>query len=128
GSVIPDDSLAFFAAWQHQAEQFSATIRASGARLYWVSPPPIASGVDQHAQRIFDNERRIAGDHVLESGKVLTDARGSETMFKVTCGRVRTIRTPDTVHLTDDGARLYGQQIAHDLSADLGLLASAQPC
>jgi hypothetical protein len=59
---------------------------------------------------------------------VLTDAHGTETMHKQTCGRIRTIRTQDIVHLTEDGARLYGQQIAHDLSADLGVLTSAQPC
>jgi hypothetical protein len=34
----------------------------------------------------------------------------------------RAIRTSidGGVHLTADGARIYGQQIAHDLTADLG--------
>src|SRR5207245_5483809 len=32
------------------------------------------------------------------------------------------------VHLSGDGARIYGEQIAHDLSAALGLLTSPRPC
>ena len=32
------------------------------------------------------------------------------------------------MHLSGDGARIYGEQIAHDLSAALGLLTSPRPC
>jgi hypothetical protein len=49
-------------------------------------------------------------------------------MTKETCGKRRVIRTDDRIHLTDDGARVYGQQIAHDLTADLGILTTPRPC
>jgi hypothetical protein len=48
---------------------------------------------------------------------------------KKSCGQPRRLRSVfDGVHLSDDGARIYGQQIAHDLSAQLGLLTSPKPC
>jgi hypothetical protein len=34
----------------------------------------------------------------------------------------------DAVHLTDDGARIYGQTIAHDFSAERGVLTAPKPC
>jgi hypothetical protein len=49
-------------------------------------------------------------------------------MAKKTCGRPRTIRTPEQIHLTPDGARIYGQQIAHDFTAQLGMVPTPQPC
>jgi hypothetical protein len=38
------------------------------------------------------------------------------------------LRTPDGVHLTEDGARIYGQEIAHELTAGLGIFTAPQPC
>jgi lysophospholipase L1-like esterase len=35
---------------------------------------------------------------------------------------------PNGVHLTPDGARIYGDEIAHQLAEQLGLLASPKPC
>src|SRR5262249_12984389 len=76
GAVIADDSPAFFAAWQRRAEQLSAEVRASGARMYWVSPPPISLPPLAHAQRLFDGYRTIRGDHFLEAGSVLAGSNG----------------------------------------------------
>ncbi len=128
GAVIEDDTPAFFRAWQARAVQLSAEVRAAHARMYWVSPPPIDVAPLRHAQRLFDGYRTIPGDHTLPSGQVLTGAHGSEVMTKDTCGHVRVVRTSDRVHLTFDGARVYGQQIAHDLTADLGVLTAPRPC
>ena len=70
----------------------------------------------------------IHGDHFLFSGRVLAGPHGNEVIAKQTCGRRREIRVSDGVHLTYDGGRIYGQQIAHDLTADLGILTTPQPC
>ena len=96
--------------------------------MYWVSPPPIASGGLRHAPRLFAGYQTIADDHVLDAGGSLAGPNGSETATKTTCGHVRVIRNADGVHLTDDGARIYGQQVAHDLGADLGVLTAPKPC
>jgi hypothetical protein len=128
GKRIVIDTPEFFAAWQQRAEQLSRVVRESGAKLYWVSPPPIARPPLSHAQRLFEGYKTIEGDHSLNAGESLAGANSTEVADKVTCGRRRTIRTWDGTHLTDDGARIYGQTIAHDLSADLGVLTAPRPC
>jgi hypothetical protein len=126
GNPIEVDTPAFFAAWQHRAEELSDIVRAAGAQMYWVSPPPIT--LLPRATRLYDGYRTIDGDHFLDSGSVLA-RHGKEIAWLRTCGLVRVVRSPtDTVHLTDDGARIYGQQIAHDLTAHLGILATPRPC
>jgi hypothetical protein len=77
---------------------------------------------------LFDGYRKIPGDHVLDAGAALAGPGNSETLAKETCGQVREIRSPDGIHLTDDGARIYGQAIAHELSADVGLFTTPKPC
>src|SRR5436190_749505 len=117
GQPIGLGTPAFFAAWQRRAVALSTVVRSTGARMYWVSPPPIALPPLNNAQRLFDGYRRIRGVHVLDSGRILAGSHGKEVPAKTTCGRRRIVRsTLDAVHLTDDGARIYGQQIAHDLS------------
>jgi hypothetical protein len=129
GTPIADDSPPFFAAWQQRAQLLSNEVRAAGAQMYWVSPPPIARPPLSHAQQLFDGYRTIPGDHVLDSGSVLAGPNGDAAMTKETCGSARIIRSViDGVHLSDDGARLYGQQIAHDFTARLGLLTTPKPC
>jgi hypothetical protein len=128
GAPIKAGTPAFFRAWQQRAEQLSAEVRAGHAEMYWVSPPPITAPALKDTSRLFDGYRTIAGDHFLFSGHVLAGPNGGLTMTKVTCGHRRAIRTPDRVHLTEDGARIYGQQIAHDFSADNGVLTAPQPC
>jgi hypothetical protein len=129
GQLVADNSPAFFDAWEQQARQLSAEVRAGGAQMYWVSPPPITLPPLNQAQRLFDGYRLIPGDHFLDSGSALAGPNGRDVMAKLTCGKVRIVRSVvDAVHLSNDGARLYGQQIAHDLTAQLGLLTTPKPC
>jgi hypothetical protein len=128
GAVVKDNTPAFYREWQAHARLLSAEVRAAHARLYWVSPPPITYPPLSHADQLFDGYRTISGDHFLSSGRVLAGPNDSEVMSKRTCGRTRVIRASDRIHLTDDGARIYGQQIAHDLTADLGILPTPLPC
>jgi hypothetical protein len=128
GNIIEDDTPEFFRAWQARAELLSAEVHAAHASMYWVSPPPITERPLRHAAVLFNAYRTIRGDHFLFSGRVLEGPNGSEPMAKETCGSRRVIRTPERVHLTADGARIYGQQIAHDLSADLGIITAPRPC
>lgn len=128
GRRIVIDTPAFFTAWQQRAEALSRVVRESGAKLYWISPPPIALPPLSHAQRLFDGYATIPGDHTLNAGASLAGGDGKEITNTITCGSRRTIRTFDGTHLTPDGARIYGQSIAHELSADLGVLTSPKPC
>src|SRR5262249_18969794 len=126
---IAVDTPAFFSAWQARARELSQIVHAGHASMYWVSPPPISISVLAHAQRLYDGDRTISGDHFVDAGRVLSGKHDSTLATKETCHRRRAIRSPiDGVHLTDDGARIYGQQIAHDLSARLGVLTAPRPC
>ena len=128
GAPLKAGTPAFFRAWQQRAKVLSADVRAAHAEMYWVSPPPITDPALSYNRRLFDGYRTIAGDHFLFSGRSLTGPNGGLTMTKVTCGHKRVIRTPERVHLTADGARIYGQQIAHDFSENIGVLVAPEPC
>jgi hypothetical protein len=128
GAVIAVDTPAFYRAWQDRAKQLSAVVHEEHASMYWVRPPPITDPSLSHAGRLYTGYQTIQADHFLSSGRVLTGPHGSEVMTKQTCGRKRVIRTDDRIHLTDDGARIYGQQIAHDLTARFGILTTPRPC
>lgn len=128
GHVIQLGTPEFLRAWQARAETLSAVVNAAHTKMYWVSPPPITDHLLKDATRLFDGYRTISGDHFLFSGRVLAGPNGQVEMQKNTCGHLRTVRTPERVHLTADGARIYGQQIAHDFSADIGILTAPQPC
>jgi hypothetical protein len=129
GRVIADNSPEFFSLWQQRAVQLSTEIRSAGASMYWVSPPPISSPLLNHAQRLFDGYRSIPEDHTIEAGSILAGPGGQEVLYKLTCGRVELVRTlVDGVHLTNEGARLYGQEIAHQFTAQTGVLTSPKPC
>jgi hypothetical protein len=127
-SRIKEGSPEFFRAWQRRAEQLSAVVHAAGAEMYWVSPPPISVPPLSHAARVYAGYQTIPGDHFLDSGEVLAGPDDREVIAKKTCGRPRTIRTPERIHLTPDGARIYGQQIAHDFTAQLGIVTAPKPC
>jgi len=128
GRIIVDNSPEFFQAWQERARELSAAVHAAHAQLYWVEPPALDYPDLNHAARLFAGYRTIPGDHGLMSGGVLDGPHGSFVMKKRTCGHEKVIRTLDHIHLTFDGARIYGQQIAHDFTARLGILTTPQPC
>lgn len=128
GAVIEAGTAAFYKAWRDRAAVLSAEVHAAHARMYWVSPPPITEPSLSHAARLFAGYRTLPGDHFLSSGRVLTGPHDSVLMEKNTCGHRRVIRNADRIHLTGDGARLYGQQIAHDLTAGWGILTAPRPC
>jgi hypothetical protein len=128
GKPIEPGTPEFFRAWQQRAEELSAVVHAGHAQMYWVSPPPITKPTLKYTQKLYDGYKTIKGDHFLSSGRALTGPNGTVITTKETCGHRVVIRADDRVHLTDDGARIYGQQIAHDFSADNGLFTSPKPC
>jgi hypothetical protein len=126
--TVPRNSPAFFAAWQKRAIELSDEVHAGGGQMYWVSPPPIQSPLANHAGQIFDGDESIKGDHTIDAGSILAGLNGQEVPSKATCGTTDVVRTADQVHLTDEGARIYGQEIAHLFTSQTGLLTSPKPC
>jgi hypothetical protein len=71
----------------------------------------------------------IPGSKTLNAGPVLAGPGGKEALALNTCSKSEVVRTlPDGIHLTDEGARIYGEEIAHLLTDDTGLLVSPKPC
>jgi hypothetical protein len=128
GNVIAKDTPAFRTAWQARAEQLSHVVRQAGADMYWVSPPPFAFPPFQGAAALYAGYRTISGDHFLDAGRSLADAHGREVASTTTCGARRVVRAEDVAHLTDDGARIYGQTIARDFGRSVGPRTSPKPC
>ena len=129
GTAVADGSPEFFALWQRTAALLSQQVQASGATMYWVSPPPISAPVLDHAQQLFDGYTAIPGVRILNAGPVLAAPGGKETLAVRTCGKSEVVRAwPDGIHLTDQGARIYGEEIAHLLTDQTGLLVSPKPC
>ncbi len=128
GRVVADNSPEFFTLWQEHAVELSNEVRSAGATMYWVSPPPIRSPLLNHARRLYEGYASIPGDHTLDAGNILAGAAGQEVLTKTTCGKTVLIRTPDRIHLTADGGRIYGEEIAHLFTAQTGLLTSPKPC
>ncbi len=53
---------------------------------------------------------------------------GREVLAVKTCGKQEVVRTPpDGIHLTDQGARIYGEEIANLLAGQTGLLVGPKP-
>ena len=77
GRVILKDTPEFVAAWQARAQELSKVVRESGATIYWVSPPPFAFPPFQSAARLYAGYTTIAGDHAIDAGPSLADARGA---------------------------------------------------
>ncbi len=125
--TVPRNSPAFFAAWQQRAIMLSNEVRAGGAQMYWVSPPPIQSPLANHAQQIFQGDQTIAGDRTIDAGasSPVPRARGSE-QGHLWDDRRCPDRRSGAPH--GEGARIYGQEIAHLFTSQTGFLTSPKPC
>lgn len=129
GTAIADVSPAFFSLWQQTATRLSKEVQAAGATMDWVSPPPITAPVLAHARQLFLGYTSIPGVKILNAGPVLAAPGGKEALAIRTCGNWEVVRTlPDGIHLTDQGAKIYGEEIADLLTDDTGLLVSPERC
>jgi hypothetical protein len=128
GQPILRDTPEFRTAYVARAAALSKAVHAAGASMYWVSPPPFAFPPFQQAGLLFQGYAKLPGDHIVDAGGSLADPGNKEVVIKSTCGRKEFVRASDIAHLTPDGARIYGQTIAHNLTAQLGLLTTPRPC
>jgi hypothetical protein len=123
GNPVQVDTPIFFDLWRARAAELSRRVRDSGARLFWVEPPPMSS---DRAAQLFAGYRTL-GDSTLPSGRVLGGDAGQWVEEKPACG-AEPLRTPDSVHLTDLGVQVFARELAHDLAVTLHLSPVAPPC
>ena len=129
GTSVADCSPGFLLLWEQAAAHLSEMVQATGATMYWVSPPPSALRSWITLSSSSWVTARSPGVKVLNAGPVLAAPDGKEVLAVNTCGKQEVVRTPpDGIHLADQGARIYGQEIAHLLTDQTGLLVSPKPC
>ena len=129
--TITPDSDEFFAAWQAAAAELQQVFLDSGARVYWLSSPPLRNADTnigaQRPIRVNLGYQRLAaeipGVEYLDTGQVLAGLDGTFLEFLTPpCGNepVRA-RSADGVHLDENGAAVLGAEIAHALGTAEGL-------
>jgi hypothetical protein len=121
GTLVVDDGPEFFSLSQQRAEELSQEARESGATMYLDEPTPDRR---PDSQTRTETLRRLSSYSWGQSDRrrsVLAGPHGSEVLFETTCGRQLVRSLIDGIHLTDEGARLYGQKIPHVVGADRSL-------
>ena len=97
--------------------------------MYWAGPSSIESPLANRCTADLPGDQTIAGDDTIDVGPILAGSSGQEVPSKVTCWDDRLCPDRSTKsHLTDEGARIYGQEMPHLFTSQTGLLTSPKPC
>jgi hypothetical protein len=123
---IPFDSPAWIQLYEQTTLKFMQEATATGARLIWVSIPPMQDpGLNARINVVNDLQRQAAlqvRDVVyLSSASVLGDAQGGYTAFILANGKNLNVRTPDGVHLSPDGSALLASAVVQSMRSQLGI-------
>jgi len=112
----------FFRAWEYETRRLVQMADAAGADVYLVDPPPMATAEGQRrVARFREINRSIAQDYtntvIINGTKVLSDASGNYAMsLPNEHGQLEQVRTFDTLHLTEAGARILAAEIARQIA------------
>lgn len=121
--------------YRARVDDFTATLKASGARIYWMELPVMRSprfGADmEQFNEIFEDRAAANGVSFVKTEGLATGADGGYTAYgEDRFGRTRLLRAEDGIHFTMAGYELLGDRIANAILADLesgGLLVNAEP-
>jgi hypothetical protein len=115
-------------------DDFTATLKASGARIYWMELPVMRSprfGADmEQFNEIFEDRAAANGVTFVKTEGLATGADGGYTAYgEDRFGRTRLLRAEDGIHFTMAGYELLGDRIAGAILGDLdgAALANAEP-
>lgn len=118
--------------YERRVDDFTATLKATGAQIYWMELPVMKSprfGADM-AQFNAIFEARAAANNVtfVRTEGLATGADGGYTAYGPDrFGRTKLLRAEDGIHFTMPGYELLGERIANAMLADLdgGRIAAA---
>jgi hypothetical protein len=125
GVEVQKNTPEFFAAWGREADRLMQVLedRESEAEVFWVLPPPQLSQENQITtaglrQTYTELAERWPEIHLIDANAALAGPNG-EYLASTTNANGRTVelRTGDTVHLTEAGARRLARLI-HDEIAE----------
>lgn len=127
GNEVAINTPEFFDAWGRQADRLMQVLDDAGseAKVYWVLPPPEYSAQNQEItaglrQVYTDLAERWPQITLIDANDALAGPNG-EYLASTTNrqGEVVPLRVPDTVHLTDAGARRLAHVIHDAIDQDL---------
>ncbi len=120
--------------YRARVDDFTATLKASGARIYWMELPVMRSprfGADmEQFNEIFEDRAVANGVAFVKTEGLATGADGGYTAYgEDRFGRTRLLRAEDGIHFTMAGYELLGDRIADAILADLEgtTLVNAEP-
>lgn len=120
--------------YERRVDDFTATLKATGAQIYWLELPVMKSprfGADMaQFNGIFEARARANGVAFVDTQGVATGADGGYTAYGPDrSGRTRLLRAEDGIHFTMPGYELLGERIANAILADMdgGRIAAAAP-
>ena len=127
GEPILKNTPEFFEAWGAEADRLMQILedRGSEAAVYWVLPPPQYTEVNQITTAGLRAEYEALAERwpnitLIDANDALAGPNG-EYLASTTNrhGEVVPLRVPDTVHLTDAGARRLARVIHDAVDQDL---------
>ncbi|ABS63572.1 protein of unknown function DUF459 [Parvibaculum lavamentivorans DS-1] len=110
--------------YKRRVDDFTATLQATGARIYWLQLPVMRSprfGADMASFNEIFEERALANgvDFVRTEG-LASGADGSYTAYgEDRFGRTRLLRAEDGIHFTMAGYELLSGKVADAILADI---------
>ena len=120
--------------YRSRVDDFTATLKASGARIYWMELPVMRSprfGADmEQFNEIFEDRAAANGVSFVKTEGLATGADGGYTAYgEDRFGRTRLLRAEDGIHFTMAGYELLGDRIADAILADIdgAALVNAEP-
>jgi hypothetical protein len=122
GVLVEPYGSDFFRAWEYETRRIVQLAAGSGADVYLVDPPPMITAEGQRRVSLFRAiNRQIAQDYtntvIINGTKVLSDSSGNFALsLPNSDGQMVQVRTFDTVHLTEAGARILATEIARQIA------------
>lgn len=120
--------------YERRVDDFTATLKATGAQIYWLELPVMKSprfGADMaQFNAIFEARARANGIAFVDTDELATGADGGYTAYGPDrFGRTKLLRAEDGIHFTMPGYELLGERIANAMLADMdgGNISAAAP-
>ncbi len=117
--------------YQARVDDFTATLKAAGARIYWLGLPVMRSpGFEADMETfssIFEDRAKANGVAFIPTHQLAADKNGSYQAFGTdAAGKKRQLRTEDGIHFTMAGSELLAREVAEVIRADVdrGLVAA----
>ncbi|MDO8288427.1 MAG: DUF459 domain-containing protein [Parvibaculum sp.] len=110
--------------YEARVDDFTATLKATGARIYWVGLPVMRGQTFENDMVSFSDifERRAEANAVyfLPTHDLLADEDGNYVAYREdAAGRKRLMRAEDGIHFTMDGYSQLVKPVAHAIVRDV---------